>query len=35
LPFALNHAALRPIVLFLSGELLRVIGLRLASGERL
>ena len=35
LPFARDDAALRPIVLLLRGELLLVVGLRLASGERL
>jgi hypothetical protein len=33
LPLACNHAALRPIVLLLGGELLLVIGLRLACGK--
>ena len=33
LPFARDDAALRPIVLLLRGELLLVVGLRLASGE--
>src|SRR5208283_2171974 len=33
LPFACDHAALRPVVLFLRGELLLVVALRLASGE--
>src|SRR6266705_2340532 len=35
LPFARDHAALRPIVLLLCSELLLVVGLRLASRERL
>jgi hypothetical protein len=35
LPFACYHAALRPIVLLLGGELLLVVGLRLARGKRL
>ena len=35
LPFACDDAALRPIVLLLRGELLLVVGLRLACGERL
>jgi hypothetical protein len=35
LPFARDDAALRPIVLFLRGELRLVVGLRLACGERL
>ena len=35
LPFARDDAALRPIVLLLRSELLLVVGLRLASGERL
>ena len=34
LPFARDNAALRPIVLFLRGELRLVVGLRLACGER-
>ena len=34
LPFARDDAALRPIVLFLRGELRLVVGLRLACGER-
>src|ERR1035441_7590274 len=34
LPRARNHAALRPIVLLLGGELLLVISLRLACGKR-
>ena len=34
LPFARDDAALRPIVLLLRGELLLVVGLCLASGER-
>ncbi len=34
LPFARDDAALRPIVLFLRGELGLVVGLRLACGER-
>src|SRR5580700_7484197 len=35
LPFARDGAALRPIVLLLCSELLLVVGLRLASRERL
>jgi len=35
LPFACDHAPLRPIVLLLRSELLLVVALRLASGERL
>ena len=35
LPFARDDAALRPIVLLLCSELLLVVGLRLASRERL
>src|SRR5258708_40247546 len=35
LPFARDDATLRPIVLLLRGELLFVVGLCLASGERL
>src|SRR5580704_1084242 len=35
LPFARDHAALRPIVLLFRGELLLVVGLRLAGRERL
>jgi hypothetical protein len=34
LPFACDDAALRPMVLFLRGELRLVVGMRLACGER-
>ena len=33
LPLARNHAALRPIILLLRGELFLVVALRLACGE--